>query len=47
LFLDEKDNSRKGSNPRPLGCKGDSNHYIKKFPSKIIYIKVFKPFPIV
>jgi hypothetical protein len=27
-FMDEKDNSGKGSNPKPLGCKKDSNHCI-------------------
>ncbi len=47
-FIHEwKNNARKGSNPRPLGYKGDSNHYISIFPLKIIFRKIFKPFFIV
>jgi hypothetical protein len=34
--MNEKDNSRKGSNPRALGYKGDFNHYIIFYPLKII-----------
>jgi len=36
LFMDEKKNSGKGLNPRPLGYKGDSNYCISIFPLKII-----------
>jgi hypothetical protein len=34
LFMDEKENSGKGSNLKPLSCKGDFNHYISFFPLK-------------
>jgi hypothetical protein len=27
-FIDEKNNSEKGLNLKPLGCKGDNNHCI-------------------
>jgi hypothetical protein len=35
-FMDEKKYLRKGSNPRPLGYKGDSNHCISSFLLRII-----------
>jgi len=36
-FVDGKENSGKGLNPRPLGCKVDSNHCISFFPLKTMY----------
>ncbi len=45
--MNEKDNSKKNSNPRSLGCKGILTTTLVFFPLKVILKFLFKPFPIV
>jgi hypothetical protein len=39
--MDEKNNSRKVSNPEPLGYKKDFSHCISFLPLKIIFKNVY------